>query len=283
MDRLLASGARPHFGFLMLALGFMVFEYGLGRLSRRNTHDWRESAATLGVAIGQNLTRGIEALLVAGPTGFLYAHRLFRFDPTSVQALIGLLLASEFGYYWYHRGAHRIRWMWASHVVHHSTTHMNLTSAARLGWTGGLSGGALFFLPLVWLGFNPVALGAMLGINLAYQFFIHTEFVPSLGPLEWVFNTPRHHCVHHAANADCLDRNYGGILIVFDRLFGTVALAPRDEPLRYGVVGGTPSFNPARIALGEWGALLHDAWQAGSWHRRFRVLFGAPGAIETVP
>jgi sterol desaturase/sphingolipid hydroxylase (fatty acid hydroxylase superfamily) len=283
MDRLLASGARPHFGFLLVALGFMVFEYGVGRLFRRRTLDWRESAATLGVAIGQNLARGIEAGLVAGPAGYLYAHRLFRFDPTSALALIGLLLASEFVYYWYHRGAHRIRWMWASHVVHHSTTHMNLTSAARLGWTGALSGGVLFFLPLVWLGFNPVALAAMLGLNLAYQFFLHTELVPSLGPLEWVLNTPRHHCVHHAANADCLDRNYGGILIVFDRLFGTVAVAPRDEPLRYGVVGGTSCFNPARIALGAWGGLLHEAWHAGSWRRRLRVLFGAPGAIETIP
>ena len=116
----------------------------------------------------------------------------------------------------------------------------------------------------------------MLGVNLFYQFFIHTELVPRLGPLEWIFNTPAHHRVHHSSNPSCLDRNYGGILIVFDRMFGTFAEAPQDEPLRYGLVGGRHSYNPVRIALGEWRSMLRDFARASSLRQRLITLFGPP-------
>jgi sterol desaturase/sphingolipid hydroxylase (fatty acid hydroxylase superfamily) len=192
-------------------------------------------------------------------------------------ALAGLFIGSEFLYYWQHRASHRIRWMWATHAVHHSTTRLNLTAAIRLGWTGNISGNFLFFLPLALIGFHPFAIVTMLGINLLYQFFIHSDFAPRLGVLEWVLNTPSHHRVHHACNEPCLDRNYGGILIVFDRLFGTFAERPSDQPLSFGLVGGTPSFNPVRIALGEWIAMLGDAWKARGTSAKLRALFGPPG------
>ncbi|WP_025032515.1 sterol desaturase family protein [Bradyrhizobium sp. DOA9] len=262
---------------LATALGLMLLEYGIGRLARHDTHDWRESAASFGVALGQNLLRAIEAGLVAVPFAFLYEHRLFDFAQTAPPALAGLFLGSEFLYYWQHRASHRIRWMWATHAVHHSTTRLNLTAAIRLGWTGNISGNFLFFLPLALIGFHPFAIVAMLGINLLYQFFIHSQFGPKLGVLEWVLNTPSHHRVHHACNEACLDKNYGGILIVFDRLFGTFAERPSDQPLRFGLVGGTQSFNPVRIALGEWIAMLGDAWRAQGAAAKLRALFGPPG------
>lgn len=269
----------PYFRGLILvtALGFMALEYGLGRLVHRETHDWRESAATLGVAVVQNLVRFFEAGIVAIPFAFVYQHRLFEFSATSAPAMLGLFVGSEFLYYWQHRASHRIRWMWATHRVHHSPTKFNLTAAIRLGWTGNISGNFLFFLPLIWIGFHPFAVIAMLGVNLTYQFFIHTELAPRLGPLEFVLNTPAHHRVHHASNEPCLDKNYGGILIIFDRLFGTFAHAPADEPLRYGLVGGKRSFNPVRIALGEWIAMLHDVRKAAGARAKFRALFGPPG------
>ncbi|MGA7807730.1 sterol desaturase family protein [Bradyrhizobium sp.] len=260
------------------AIGLMLLEYGLGRLVDCESHDWRESAASFGVALGQNLMRGLEAGLVAIPFAFLYRHRLLEFSQTGPLAIAALFLGSEFCYYWQHRASHRIRWMWATHAVHHSATRLNLTAAIRLGWTGNISGNFLFFLPLALLGIHPVAIIAMLGINLLYQFMIHTEFVPRLGPLEWVFNTPSHHRVHHASNEACLDKNYGGILIIFDRLFGTFAEPPRDQKLRYGLVGGTPSYNPVRVALGEWIAMLRDAWTAQGAKATLRALFGPPGA-----
>jgi sterol desaturase/sphingolipid hydroxylase (fatty acid hydroxylase superfamily) len=260
------------------AISLMLLEYGLGRLADRQSHDWRESAASFGVALGQNLLRGLEAGIVAIPFAFLYRHRLLDFSQTSPPAIATLFFGSEFFYYWQHRASHRIRWMWATHAVHHSATRLNLTAAIRLGWTGNISGNFLFFLPLALFGFHPFAIVAMLGVNLLYQFVIHTEFVPRLGPFEWLFNTPSHHCVHHASNEACLDRNYGGILIVFDRLFGTFAEPPVDQPLRYGLVGGTPSFNPVRITLGAWAAMLRDAWTAQGTKARLRALFGPPGA-----
>ncbi|WOJ90915.1 sterol desaturase family protein [Methylocapsa polymorpha] len=265
---------------LATALGLMALEYGLGRLAHRDTHDLSESAASLGVATGHSLVRSVEAVIVAAPFAFAYGHRLLDFDQTSALALLGLFLGTEFFYYWHHRAAHRIRWMWATHSVHHSATRLNLTAAVRLGWTGNISGNFLFFLPLAWIGFHPFAIIAMLGVNLLYQFFIHTELSPGLGPLEWVLNTPAHHRVHHASNAECLDKNYGGVLIIFDRLFGSFAEAPSDQPLRYGLVGGAPTFNPVRIALGEWAAMFHDLRAAASWSERFRALFAPPGSSQ---
>ncbi|MBI1219910.1 MAG: sterol desaturase family protein [Rhodobacteraceae bacterium] len=274
------AGRGPHLLTPAVTLGFMVLEYLLARSLRAEarTHNLGESAASFGVAAGQLLVRGLEAGLFALPFAFVYRHRLFNFDPTAPAAIVALFLAVEFAYYWQHRASHRIRWMWATHAVHHSPTRLNLTAAIRLGWTGGLSGNVLFFLPLVWIGFHPVAIVAMFALNLHYQLFIHTELAPHLGPLEWVLNTPRHHSVHHASNPSCLDRNYGGVLIVFDRLFGTFAEAPQDEPLRYGLVGGTPTLNPLRIALGEWLVLVRDVAAARTLRGRLRALFGAPGA-----
>ncbi|MBN9548265.1 MAG: sterol desaturase family protein, partial [Alphaproteobacteria bacterium] len=230
--------------------------------------------------LGQNLVRAIEAGIVAVPFTLAYGHRLFDLDPYAPATIAALFLATEFVYYWHHRASHRIRWMWATHAVHHSATRLNLTAAIRLGWTGNISGNFLFFVPLAWLGFHPVAIVAVLGVNLLYQFFIHTELAPRLGPLEWVLNTPAHHRVHHASNRACLDRNYGGVLIVFDRLFGTFAEAPDDEELRYGLVGGTRTLNPVRIALGEWAAMFRDVRRASSPAAMWRALFAPPGSVR---
>jgi sterol desaturase/sphingolipid hydroxylase (fatty acid hydroxylase superfamily) len=271
-------GADTRFLIVAMAFGLMALEYGISRLTRHEAHDWRESAASFGVALGQTLLRSVEAGIVAIPFAFFYRHRLFDFDQTSLPALAALFVGSEFLYYWQHRASHRIRWMWATHSVHHSTTRFNLTAAIRLGWTGSISGNFLFFLPLALLGFHPLMIVAMLSINLFYQFFIHTEFVPRLGVLEWVLNTPNHHRVHHASNEACLDRNFGGILIVFDRLFGTFVEPPAREKLRYGLVGGQPSFNPVKTALGEWAAMLRDARRAQGAGAKLRALFGPPGA-----
>jgi sterol desaturase/sphingolipid hydroxylase (fatty acid hydroxylase superfamily) len=252
----------------------------LSRLAHHHdeTHDLAESATSLAIALGQNVVRAIEAGLVAIPFALAYSHRLFDFDPATPLAIAALFLAVEFVYYWQHRASHRIRWMWATHSVHHSATRMNFTAAVRLGWTGGIAGNFLFFVPLAWLGFHPFAILAMLGANLLYQFFIHTELVGRLGALEWVLNTPAHHRVHHASNESCLDKNYGGVLIVFDRLFGTFTEAPCNEPLRYGLVGGTRILNPVRVALSEWIAITRDLRHARSFRAVLRTLFGPPGA-----
>ena len=171
-------------------------------------------------------------------------------------------------------------WFWANHSVHHSPNDLTLATALRLGWTGKLTGTALFFAPLVWLGFPPVAVVATLAANLLYQFWLHAPWMPRLGPLEWVLNTPAHHKVHHASNPEYLDRNYGGVLIVFDRMFGTFAQERGDVRLRYGLTTPLLTHNPLRIAFHEWANLGRDLWRAKGWRAKISALFGPPGALS---
>jgi sterol desaturase/sphingolipid hydroxylase (fatty acid hydroxylase superfamily) len=266
--------------FLMLLVATLAMEYALLRWSGRTAYDWRESAATLGVALGQRLIKPVTALAYAGVLGAAWSMRLVTLPLDRWWSIPVVLLAVEFAYYWYHRASHVVRVFWASHLVHHSVERLNLSAAARLGWTSGLTGAPLFFVPLVLLGIPPTAVVLALGVNLLYQFWLHTELVPKLGPLEWVLNTPSHHRVHHASNEAYLDRNFGGMLIVFDRLFGTVAEERDDERCRYGLTEPVVSHNPLRIALHGWLVLAHDIGadlRCGHWRRLPWRLFAAPG------
>lgn len=265
--------------FLATALAFMALEFIVARRLRREVHDAAETASSLVIAIGNSLIRGLLAGVVAVPYIFVYEHRVFDIPLDSFWALLGLFLGLEFFYYWMHRAAHTVRWLWATHSVHHSPTRLNFTAGIRLGWTGLISGNFLFFLPLVWIGFHPLAVIAMLALNLMYQFFLHTELAPRLGPLEWVLNTPRHHSVHHASNGSCLDKNFGGVLIIYDRLFGTFATPPRDEPLRYGLTEPLKSQNPLYVVFREWLQMAADLRRARSVRDVWRTLFGPPGSL----
>jgi sterol desaturase/sphingolipid hydroxylase (fatty acid hydroxylase superfamily) len=225
---------------LLLTFGLMLIEWLYVRLALHDadSHDLKETTTSIVTAIGNQLIRPATSFLVAFPLYFAYQHRLFEI-PTTIVTLVVLFVLVDFAEYWFHRAAHRVRFMWASHAVHHSSTRFNLTAAVRLPWTGALSGAVFFFVPLTLIGFHPLAVTAMALLNLVYQFFLHTEHAPRLGPLEWVLNTPAHHRVHHASNEHCLDKNFGGIFIIWDRLFGTFAEAPRDEKLRIAKAAAT--------------------------------------------
>ena len=275
----LLNAPKPVIGFFPVALAFIAVELVYMKFvlhDHHHDHDARETAASLGVALGDIAVRLLTGSLAAVPFFLCYQHRLFDIPLNSGWSWAALFIGVEFFYYWFHRASHRVRWLWATHAVHHSATHFNLSAAIRLGWTGTISGAFVFFLPLALIGFHPVAIGLMIGLGLIYQFFLHTALPVSLGPLEWMLNTPMHHRVHHAANENCLDKNYGSVLIIFDRLFGTFATAPSDEPLKFGVKGREPSNNPLRIALSEWGHLWHDVRKAPSLARKAKVLFGTP-------
>jgi sterol desaturase/sphingolipid hydroxylase (fatty acid hydroxylase superfamily) len=152
---------------------------------------------------------------------WIYQHRLWTVPMDHWSGWLACFVGQEFCYYWYHRAAHRVRWFWCTHAIHHSPNQLNLSAAYRFGWTGRLSGTLLFFTLAPLLGLPPRIVLMLLSLNLLYQFWIHATWIPRLGPLEWVLNTPSAHRVHHAANLEYLDGNYGGVLIVFDRLFGT--------------------------------------------------------------
>ena len=250
---------------------------GVALSLRPKGYDWKAWFASSADAMLRQLVN-LVPLSLAGPAfGFAWRHRIATVHMGACWTFVLLILGQEFCYYWLHRAGHRVRWFWASHAVHHSSNDYNLAAAYRLGWTSKLSGEAIFNLPLIWLGFRPDVVSATLLFNLLYQFWLHTELVPRLGVLEWVLNTPAHHRVHHACNGDYLDRNFGGTLIVFDRLFGTLVEERPDEPCRYGLTKCLVSYNPGFIALHEWLAMLRDVVRARGWWERLAYVLGPPG------
>jgi sterol desaturase/sphingolipid hydroxylase (fatty acid hydroxylase superfamily) len=262
---------------LLLTFGLMLIEWLYVRLALHDadSHDLKETTTSIVTALGNQIIRPATSFLVAFPLYFAYQHRLFEI-PITLITLVVLFVLVDFAEYWFHRAAHRVRFMWASHAVHHSSTRFNLTAAVRLPWTGALSGAVFFFVPLALIGFHPLAVTAMALLNLVYQFFLHTEHAPRLGPLEWLLNTPAHHRVHHASIEHCLDKNFGGVFIIWDRLFGTFAEAPQDEKLRFGLVSPLPSQSLLTVNFHEWRKLLRDTWRARGLKARLRVLISAP-------
>ena len=178
-----------------------------------------------------------------------------------------LFFAEDFTYYVFHRTSHECRFFWASHVVHHSSQRYNLGTALRQTWTGGISFSFIFWLWLPLIGFPPIMIMTMQAISLLYQFWIHTELIRTLGPLEAFFNTPSHHRVHHASNLRYLDRNHAGTLIIWDRLFGTFEPEDAAEPPIYGLTRNIDTYNPVRIAFHEWWDIARDLRSARDLER----------------
>ena len=246
---------------------------------RKEAYDWRAALASLAdFLLREFLVRRLLPLSLAAPAiAWAWQHRLTTVQLDTVSAFLLLFLGQEFCYYWFHRTSHRVRWFWATHAVHHSPEQLNLAASYRFGLTGRLTGTAIFYVPLIWLGFPPAAVFLTLSLNLLYQYWLHATWIPRLGWLEYVFNTPSHHRVHHASNPEYLDANYGGVLIIFDRLFGTLIEERADLPCRYGLVKPLRSYNPIWIAFHDWVAMARDVWQATTWRARFMHVFGPPG------
>ncbi|WP_049974071.1 sterol desaturase family protein [Azospirillum sp. B4] len=245
--------------------------------ARGRRYPWGETTTSIAIFLMRIPMKLALAGIVAPVAWFAWTHRVATVPLDRWWGLALLFAGEEFCYYWAHRLGHEVRWVWASHSVHHSPATLHLASAFRLGVTEVLSGAWLVYVPLYVLGFHPVAVTGMLALNLFYQFWLHTEAVGTLGPLEWVLNTPAHHRVHHASNPEYLDRNYGGMVIVWDRLFGTFAGIRPDAPLTYGLAHGAPSRNPLTVAFREWIAMGRDAARARGMRARLRQLFGRPG------
>jgi sterol desaturase/sphingolipid hydroxylase (fatty acid hydroxylase superfamily) len=265
-------------GVMVIAL---VEALALSRM--RSDYDWQAWFASSLVALWRQLANFIPLSLVGPVFALAWSHRLTTIQLGPWWSFAVLLFGQEFCYYWMHRASHRVRWFWATHAVHHSPNDFTLAAAYRIGWTSKISGEAIANAPLIWLGFRPEIVAATLLFNLLYQFWLHTELVPKLGPLEWILNTPSHHRVHHASNGAYLDRNYGGVLIIFDRLFGTFVEERSDVPCRYGLVKPLKSYNPLYIALHEWIAMAKDVWNARSWRERLLHVVGPPGWTPAAP
>jgi len=259
--------------------GFGIFicaEMALWRRGGGVRYETRDAAASTLMGVGYLVAGALLGGVSAGAFVLVHRHALLEIG-YSGWAFAACFLLEDLAYYWFHRTSHRRRWFWAHHVVHHSSQHYNLTTALRQGWTGPVAMTFLFWLPLVWIGFEPAMVTLFMGISLVYQFWIHTEAIGRLGPLEWVFNTPSHHRVHHASNPQYLDANYGAVLIIWDRLFGTFVPEETAEPPRYGLVKNIATFNPFRIAFHEWAAMIKDVLRARSAREALGYVLGPPG------
>jgi sterol desaturase/sphingolipid hydroxylase (fatty acid hydroxylase superfamily) len=263
-------------GFVVL----LVAEVIVTAVQQRDYYDARDTASSLAMGIGNVLIGFVGKALVFGTYSLVYRFRLFTVDMNQWWAWGLLFFGDDFSYYWFHRISHSSRYFWASHVIHHSSLKYNLGTALRQTWTGNITGSFVFWLWLPLLGFSPVAVMTMQAVSLLYQFWIHTELIGKLPPpIELIFNTPSHHRVHHGSDLDYLDKNHAGILIIWDRLFGTFA-AEKQRPT-YGLTTNVGSHNPVRIAFHEWEAIRQDTIrtyrQTGSVRTALGYVFGPPG------
>jgi sterol desaturase/sphingolipid hydroxylase (fatty acid hydroxylase superfamily) len=262
-------------------LGFIGWEVWYWK-DRRPVYKLGDSLSNAALALLHQGADALAWLLVIGIYWWVYQFRLFDL-PATWWSIAALFLAQDFFYYFFHRASHRIRWMWASHVTHHSSERLNLSTAFRQSLTYPISGMWLFWLPLALIGFQPKHIVAVVAINLGFQFFVHTEAVRKLGWLEYVFNTPSHHRVHHARNPKYIDRNYAGVLIIWDKLFGSFVAEDPEVPCVYGLVTPIHSYNPLVLTFHEWIAMFRDFLKPQSIAGRFRQLFGPPERAHAPP
>ena len=235
----------------------------------------RDTAASLGMGIGSVLfTTAINAA-VFGLATLAWPHRLTDLGEGPLGWAVAMI-GWDFAYYWHHRFEHEIRLFWACHVNHHSSRYYNLSTALRQPWTPVL--GIVLYPPLALVGVKPWMILASGGFNLIYQFWVHTEAIAKLPrALEFIFNTPSHHRVHHGKNPQYLDKNYGGILILWDRLFRS--FEEEKERVVYGLTKDIETYNPLRIAFHEYAAIGRDLRRARSLREALTYVFGRPGAL----
>ncbi len=260
-------------GFIALVLAEML----VARARDRRRYCPRDTLTSLMLGFGSTIAGGLTLGIVYALATWLFQFRVATI-PWTWWAWVLCFVLEDLAYYAFHRSAHRVRWFWASHVIHHSSQHYNLSTALRQTWTGFVSLAFLFRLPLFLLGFPPAMVFFCAGLNLIYQFWIHTEVIGRMPRwFEAVMNTPSHHRVHHATNARYLDRNYAGVFIVWDRMFGTFEPERDDDRPRYGLVKNLGSFNILWAAFHEWIAIARDLARAPGLRAKLGYAFGPPG------
>lgn len=235
----------------------------------------RDTRTSLAMGLGNLLISSAWRFGEIAVLAFIYVHVAFLHLPADQpQTYLLLFLADDFVFYWYHRVHHEVRFFWAQHVVHHSSRHFNLSTALRQPWV--LMTALPFWAPLALIGFSPAMIVGMHAVSLAYQYWIHTETIHKLPRwFELIFNTPSHHRVHHGANEQYLDRNYGGVLIIWDRFFRS--FEPEGERVVYGLTKNIHSFNPLRVFSHEWVAIWRDVRGASAWRDRLGYVLRGPG------
>lgn len=263
---------------LPIFFGAVAIEVYWARQAQRDLYHGKDTLVSIAMLAITAVVEFLPKLLAF--IAFIYLH-----EWSPLRDIVGrqwwawtlLFFLDDFSYYWFHRMNHEVRLFWAGHVTHHSSEYLNLGTALRQG-VGERLHKWLFWLWLPLLGFDPLMIFTMMAINLFYQFWVHTELVDKLPNwFEAILNTPSHHRVHHASNIRYLDCNHAGVLIIWDKLFGTFSPELEIDRPVYGLTKNINSFNPAYVVTHEYQAIWRDVWRAKKWSDRLKYIFYAPG------
>jgi sterol desaturase/sphingolipid hydroxylase (fatty acid hydroxylase superfamily) len=255
----------------------IVMELGWGLFKGNNTYRVNDSINSLSMGLLSTVTKfvflNIGALVF---TKISQEYAIWAFDINAIGHWLLAILLYDFLYYWFHRISHERQFFWGSHVVHHQSEDYNLSTALRQTSTSFLTTW-VFYIPCFFLGMPISMFVSIASAHLIYQFWVHSQHIPKLGVFEWLMVSPSNHRVHHAQNADYIDKNYGGLLIIWDRLFGTYKAEDEKQQAIYGIRVPLQSWNPIWANLHIFAGMLRDIWHTNRWSDKFRVLWSKTG------
>ena len=258
-----------------IVLAMIFLEILVSNFRNQNFYKRSDTLCTVGLLLGNIIVAfAIKGIVLAFHI-YLYQFRVFDFvNEIPIWALwIMTFISIDLVFYVYHRMSHRIRFLWAIHLSHHSSEEMNFAVSFRQAWFGPISK-IPFFMVLPLLGFDPTIIAVAGVISTLWGIVGHTQVIGKLGPLEWIFNTPSHHRVHHGSNKQYIDKNYGNLLIIWDRMFGT--FEPEEEEVKFGLVNNVNTFNPVKVTFMAWMSMIKDLKQKKSFFEAIKVIFGPP-------
>lgn len=257
--------------FNSIKFGAIAAESLYAKITNKRTYSFPDTWVNLRMYFGFLVFTQVWTVLVLFIYSWTAERSLFQFE-MSWALLAGLIVADDFTFYWYHRAQHRMRLLWGSHAGHHSSEEFNYSVGLRQPWVQPFA--LLFWLPLAYIGFNPVTILYVSGGNFVFQQLLHTKFIGKLGPLEWIFNTPSHHRVHHGSNPEYVDKNFGGILIIWDRCFGT--FEPEIAPVVYGLGDGRKHHSATANSFDDFTATIKEFFKQKTADGAWAALFSSP-------
>ena len=258
-----------------IVLAMIFLEILVSNFRNQNFYKRGDTLCTVGLLLGNIIVAfAIKGIVLAFHI-YLYQFRVFDFvNEVPIWVLwIMTFISIDLVFYVYHRMSHRIRFLWAIHLSHHSSEEMNFAVSFRQAWFGPISK-IPFFMVLPLLGFDPTIIAVAGVISTLWGIVGHTQVIDKLGPLEWIFNTPSHHRVHHGSNKQYIDKNYGNLLIIWDRMFGT--FEPEEEAVKFGLVNNVNTFNPVKVTFMAWVSMINELKQKNSLSEVIKVIFGPP-------
>jgi sterol desaturase/sphingolipid hydroxylase (fatty acid hydroxylase superfamily) len=264
-----------------IVLAMIFVEILISNWQQKNYYKTQDTLCTIGLLAGNIIVAFSIKGLILALHFYLYQYKIFELSGMLPLWLFWILtfVVIDLVFYIYHRMSHRIRFLWAIHLSHHSSEEMNFAVSFRQAWFGPISK-IPFFMVLPLLGFDPTIIAAAGVISTLWGIVGHTQIIGKLGVLEWIFNTPSHHRVHHGSNEQYIDKNYGNLLIIWDRMFGT--FEPEKEKVKFGLVNNVNTFNPTKITFMAWSSMIEDINNKQSLGEVLRIIFGPPNTHKKI-